>query len=238
LLQGHGGDGSSCLILASNPTHVRIEGIAFAGAENGLELEYTALNTTFANVSVLDCHFHEIRWNNFTSNITVIYGGGNAIRIVNSHSFAGGPQPVLENLVVRNNIFANVDMAFSTRTARCGLPEGYRAGVATRNARVEGNLFTNCSFNVVLIDDAVGFSVQHNVRILVRCTCFLIQSAFYYYALSDSTPTVIEARMPRSRESLTSCHYRFACFATLKTLKTLLGLLAQYAEDSIWVRHY
>eukprot|EP01043_Picozoa_sp_COSAG02_P111788 COSAG02_NODE_47957_length_337_cov_1.029412_1_plen_89_part_10 len=62
-----------------------------------------------------------------------------------------------------HNLFERVDMAFTSRLARVGLPTGSRTGVSTISARVEGNLFTQCSFNVVMIDASVGFSLQDNV---------------------------------------------------------------------------
>ena len=39
-------------------------------------------------------------------------------------------------------------MAFTSRVARVGLAEGVRMGVSTIGTLMEGNLFTQCSFNV------------------------------------------------------------------------------------------
>jgi hypothetical protein len=147
-----------------------------------LQLEYTQLNATFDNVQITDCHFHEIRWFNL-SNITVIYGGGNAIRLVNTHSFANSsdPQPVVQGLEVRNNIFHNVDMAFSTRTARCGLPEGYRAGVATKNARIEG---ANVPSSITFCPLCVGFRQgARGLHIVVEASVCMFFPLFYEFTV-------------------------------------------------------
>lgn len=167
----------SGLLRATNLQGLRVEGISFARAENALSLIYTKSGGIYANVSILDCHFRDVAWANFThraalgeeGNIRSVYGGGNAIQLQNAHREECLPPqhpcapPTLQNLAIMHNLFERVDMAFTSRLARVGLPAGSRMGVSTEATRVEGNLFTQCSFNVVMIDAAVGFSLQHNV---------------------------------------------------------------------------
>lgn len=180
LLTGTAGTAStvgSQLLHATDLQGLHIEGISFALAENALSLEYSEAGGRYANVSIVDCHFRDIAWANFShraglgmeGNIKTVYGGGNAIRLVNAKREQCQPPaepcqpPTLSGLQILHNLFVRVDMAFTSRLARVGLPEGSRMGVSTVGARVESNLFTQCSFNVVMIDGAVGFSLQHNV---------------------------------------------------------------------------
>lgn len=168
MLRGTATVGSALLTLI-NGQGLTISGLAFEHAENGLALVYTEAGGVFNGVTVQDCDFHDIQWANFTSNITIIYEGGNAIRLVNSNAERCNgtatpcQTPLLENLLLANCIFERVDMAFTSRVARCGLPAGVRSGVRTTGAQVHGNLFSNCSFNTVMVDAAERFSIQHNV---------------------------------------------------------------------------
>jgi hypothetical protein len=179
LLTGSAGSAATAgsrLLTATDMQGLRIEGIAFALVENALNLVYTAPGGQYANVSVVDCHFRDVVWANFShraagseGDIKEIYGGGNAIRLVNANRESCQPPaapcvpPTLSNLSIANNLFERTDMAFTSRLARVGLPEGARMGVSTVGATLQGNLFTRCSFNVVMIDAATGFSLQHNV---------------------------------------------------------------------------
>ena len=155
---------------------IRISGISFANTENALNLIYTQPGGQYTNVTIEDCHFRDIAWANFShratgfeGDIEWIYGGGNAVRLVNSGRESCLPPehpcdpPTLSGLAIKNNLFERVDMAFTSRVARVGLAEGARMGVSTVGTLMEGNLFTQCSFNVVMIDAAVGFTLQRNV---------------------------------------------------------------------------
>jgi hypothetical protein len=155
---------------------LRISGISFARTENALNLVYTQPGERYANVTIQDCHFRDIAWANFShratgyeGDISQVYGGGNAVRLVNSGRESCLPPahpcspPTLSGLTITNNLFERVDMAFTSRVARVGLAEGVRMGVSTVGTLIEGNLFTACSFNVVMIDAAVGFTLQNNV---------------------------------------------------------------------------
>lgn len=159
---------------------VDIDGVTFEslevwGAEAGITLSYTQRSGRYtAGLSIRDCDFHDIQWADFAppgkpGNITVIYAHGNAIELRNPAADdcqtpgAPCPTPVVVGLEITNSIFERVDMAFSTRVARCGLPQGVREGVATEGTRIHGNLFLNCSFNTVMVDGAKNYSLQHNV---------------------------------------------------------------------------
>ena len=155
---------------------MHISGISFALTENALNLVFTEPGVQYSNVTIDDCHFRDIAWANFShratgfeGDITYIYGGGNAVRLVNSGRESCLPPehpcdpPTLHGLVIKNNLFERVDMAFTSREARVGLAEGARMGVSTVGTLLDGNLFTQCSFNIVMIDAAVGFTLQHNV---------------------------------------------------------------------------
>jgi hypothetical protein len=152
-----------------NLQQIQIVSVGFTAAENGVSLRFTDRQGRYTGASFRDCDFHDIQWANFTSNITVIYGGGNAIQL--DYPFADDcqvpgapcPTPLLADLEISNCIFERVDMAFASRVARTGLPLGVRDGVSTHNAKIHSNLFVNCSFNTVMVDGATQMSVQHNV---------------------------------------------------------------------------
>ena len=97
---------------------LRISGISFALTENALNLVYTQPGGQYANVTIQDCHFREIMWANFShratgfeGDITTVYGGGNAVRLVNSGRESCLPPrhlcdpPTLSGLTIKNSLF-------------------------------------------------------------------------------------------------------------------------------------